>query len=569
MIYFVALIVGLAGLLFGFDEGVIAGALQALRVQFDLSAFDEGLMTAAVPFGALFGALIGGPLSGHIGRRGALLCAATLFTIGALLAGMATAVWMLTFSRLGLGLAVGVAAIVAPLYISEIAPAHRRGMLVSVYQLAITIGILSAYLVNYAFDERWRTMLMLGALPGVALFIGMLLLTDTPRWYLMKGREDKAAHALRRLRHGSDAELSTIRDSLSEQTSSPAWSELLSPVVRPAFIVGIGLFFLQQLSGINAVIYYAPTVFQEAGFDSSATPLMATIGVGIVNVLMTLVGMALIDRIGRRKLLYLGFIGTTLSLGLIAVGAATGSKSLDILAVIGLIGYIASFAASIGPLPWVMMSEIFPSRVRGLAMSVTSLSNWLFNFIVVFSFPMLVSTFGLGAVFGLYALVCAAGVLFTWRFVPETNGVTLEAIEQYLLSGKPLHTLRPAPVIVTQTDSPQISQQVCTDLITAVIQLSPYERALMPIYAHIGLVAHQNHQINTALRDLHARLVTQYGAWDAHPLSKRTLGPQGPVLFTFLEHVRFASTDFLATVKEAPADHVARRIDREINWKKS
>lgn len=565
MIYFVALIVGLAGLLFGFDEGVIAGALQSLRAQFALTAFDEGLMTSAVPLGALFGALVGGPLSGRIGRRGALLAAASLFTLGALLAGLATEVWMLTACRLGLGLAVGVAAMVAPLYISEISPAGRRGMLVSVYQLAITLGILSAYLVNYAFDDRWRTMFMLGAVPGIALFIGMLLLTDTPRWYLMQGREADAARALRRLHQSSDTELALIRASLAEQKSAASWSELLSPVLRPAFIVGIGLFFLQQLSGINAVIYYAPTVFQEAGFGSGSTQLMATIGVGVVNVLMTLVGMALIDRIGRRKLLYLGFIGTTLSLGLIAVGAATGSKSLDILAVIGLVGYIASFAASIGPLPWVMMSEVFPSRVRGLAMSVTSLSNWAFNFLVVFSFPLLVSTFGLGAVFGLYALICAAGLVFTWRYVPETNGVTLEAIEQHLLSGNPLHALRPAPVIQTQTDQPELSLQDCTTLLTAVLQLSPYAQSLQPVQAHIGLVAHQNHQINTALRELHARLLLENGSWDAKPLTRLALGPQGKVLLTFLEHVRFASYEFLASVGEAPANVVARRLYREKN----
>ena len=563
MIYFVALIVGLAGLLFGFDEGVIAGALQALRAQFDLSAFDEGLMTSAVPLGALFGALVGGPLSGRIGRRGALLAAASLFTVGALLAGLATEVWMLTACRLGLGFAVGVAAMVAPLYISEIAPANRRGMLVSVYQLAITLGILSAYLVNYAFDDRWRTMFMLGAVPGIALLLGMWMLTDTPRWYLMQGREAEAADALRRLHQGSDAELPLIRASLAEQTTPASWSELLSPVIRPAFIVGIGLFFLQQLSGINAVIYYAPTVFQEAGFDLGSTQLMATIGVGVVNVLMTLVGMALIDRIGRRKLLYLGFLGTSLSLSLIAIGAATGSKSLDILAVLGLIGYIASFAASIGPLPWVMMAEVFPARVRGLAMSVTTLSNWTFNFLVVFSFPLLVSTFGLGAVFGLYALVCAAGLVFTWRYVPETNGVTLEVIEQYLLSGKPLHTLRPTPHIQIHTDKPEISLQVSIELMTSVLRLSPYASSLMPEYAHLGQVAHQNQQINTALRELHARLLMENGTWNASPLSLHALGPQREVLMTFIEHLRFASSGFLASVGEGPADHVARRIDRE------
>lgn len=556
MIYVVALIAGLAGVLFGFDEGVIAGALQALRVQFEMSSLDEGLMTAAVPFGALFGALLGGLLAERFGRRAALLFAATLFTVGAVFAGLATAVWVLTVCRLVLGLAVGIAAMVAPLYISESAPAGRRGMLVSVYQLAITLGILAAYLVNYAFDDQWRTMFMLGAVPGVALFAGMLALKDTPRWYMMKGRQSDARRALFRLRDAGknaadiDVELNSIHQGISQQAFAASWADLLSPRVRPAFFVGIGLFFLQQFSGINAVIYYAPTVFQEAGFDTGSTQILATIGVGVVNVLMTLVGMALIDRIGRRRLLYLGFAGTAVSLGLIAVGAATGSQSLDVLAVIGLLGYIASFAASIGPLPWVMMAEIFPARVRGMAMSVTSLTNWAFNFLVVFSFPVLVARFGLGPVFGFYALVCAVGLLFTWKRVPETSGVSLEAIERHLMSQAPFSALRPEPLIQISTDKPDIPLSVCAELIASVIRLSPYQQALLPMSGHIASVAYQNRQVRTALRELHARVV-QKNSPTGTALSKADLGSQRSILFTFLEHVRFASPDFLASVGEA------------------
>lgn len=554
MIYFVALVAGLAGLLFGFDEGVIAGALEALRAQFQMSSFDEGLMTAAVPFGALFGALLAGPLAERLGRRMALLLAALLFTFGAIFAGLATAVWMLTACRLVLGLAVGVAAMVAPLYISESAPAARRGMLVSVYQLAITLGILGAYLVNYAFDERWRTMFMLGAVPGVALLAGMLLLRDTPRWYVMQGRVDDARMALQRLRSGSDpktieAELVELEQGVGKHVARASWADLLSPAVRPAFMVGIGLFFLQQLSGINAVIYYAPTVFQESGFDSGSTRLLATIGVGVVNVLMTLVGMALIDRIGRRRLLYLGFAGTTFSLGLIAVGAATGSQSLDVLAVVGLLGYIAAFAASIGPLPWVMMSEIFPSRVRGLAMSVTSLTNWGFNFLVVFSFPVLVAAFGLGPVFGLYAIVCAVGLFFTWKWVPETSGVTLEDIEKHLMSGQPFGSLRPGSVAVTDTDAPDIPLTVTRELVAALIPLSPYRQGLLALSEQIVQVAHDNRQVRTALREVQAR--RRVGEAVGVPaLSHADLGPQRIVLLRFLEHVYFASPVFLASVGE-------------------
>ncbi|MFO7747686.1 MAG: MFS transporter [Orrella sp.] len=307
---------------------------------------------------------------------------------------------------------------------------------------------------------------------------------------------------------------------------------------------------MQQFSGINAVIYYAPTVFREAGFDSTSTQLAATIGVGVINVLMTLVGMALIDRIGRRKLLYLGFVGTTLSLGLIAIGAVTGAQSLDVLAVIGLFGYIAAFAASIGPLPWVMMSEIFPSRTRGLAMSVTSFSNWTFNFLVVFSFPVLVSFAGLGAVFGLYATVCAIGIYFTWRFVPETSGLTLEAIEKHLLSGMPFAALNGQPEIQLTTDKPDITQAKCAELTSALIKLSPYRSSLEPLSTEIASVAFNNQQIRTSLREIYARQSVQQALAQGKPLSKWMLGSHGTVVFVFLEHIRFASPSFLASVGE-------------------
>lgn len=555
MIYFVAIIAGLAGILFGYDEGVIAGALLSLHQEFTISAFAEGVMTSAVPLGALFGALAAGPLAERHGRRTLLLAAATLFVAGAILAGLATGVWMLAACRLLLGFAVGVAGMVAPLYISESAPARSRGMLVSVYQLAITLGILGAYVMNYALEDAWRTMFMLGAVPGIVLFAGMLVLRDTPRWLAGKGRTDEARQALASLRGTSPdapdihAEVRAIQEASGQETQSARWSELLSPVVRPAFVVGIGLFFLQQLSGINAVIYYAPTVFREAGFDSSATQLLATMGVGAVNVLMTLVGMALIDRIGRRRLLFLGFAGTALGLGLIAVGAATGSASLDILAIVGLALYIGAFAASLGPLPWVMMSEVFPLRVRGLAMGVTSVSNWGFNFLVVFSFPLLVQGLGLAGVFGIYTVVCLAGLVFTLRYVPETSGLSLEAIEHHLRSGLPFRTLGESPAsIVLVTDAPDISPERATALIAGVIRLSPHRQNLEALAADIGRVAYANVQVRCALRELNRRL----GGTPPLAMGRQHLGAQAPTLHTFLEHIHFASPGFLQSVGEWP-----------------
>lgn len=316
MIYLVAAIAGMAGFLFGFDEGVIAGALSLLRAQFGIDPVLEGVVTAAVPFGALFGSLAAGRIAETRGRRHSLLLAGGLFVVGALLAALATGAFMLTLARLVLGLAIGIAAIVAPLYISENAPAGRRGMLVSIYQLAVTLGILGAYLVGYAFSDSWRSMFALGMVPGLALAVGILLMPDTPRWLAARGRLAEARAAIARVRGAApaaaevEAELAAIRRAAEGPAGKAGWADLLAPSVRPALIVGVGLFVLQQLSGINAVIYFAPTVFQHSGFDSHATQLLATIGIGLVNTLMTFAGMALIDRIGRRALLFLGFAGT-------------------------------------------------------------------------------------------------------------------------------------------------------------------------------------------------------------------------------------------------------------------
>ncbi len=451
MVYLIAAIAGIAGLLFGFDEGVIAGALHLLRAEFGISPLAEGIMTATVPLGAVGGALVAGALARPMGRRKLLLGAALLFVIGALLSALAGSLLLVCVARLLLGLAIGVAAMIAPLYISETAPARIRGMLVSIYQLAITLGILGAYLVGYAFSDSWRAMFAAGIVPGAALLIGVAVLSDTPRWLVLRGRREEARAVIARTQSLAienrlvTEELRAIEAAAQVDLNQGGWRDLFGPVARPALIVGMGLFFLQQLSGINAVIYFAPTVFRLSGFDSTSTQMLATVGIGVVNVLVTLAAMALIDRIGRRRLLFIGFTGAALSLGLIAAAAGTGSSDLQTLALIGLVLYVASFAISIGPLPWVMMSEIFPLHLRGPGMSAASITNWVFNFIVVLTFPVLVASIGLAGVFSIYALVCVAGVVFTARLVPETSGISLEDIERHLKSGKPFSALARAP----------------------------------------------------------------------------------------------------------------------------
>lgn len=450
MIWIVAAVAAIAGFLFGFDEGVIAGALAPLKQDFTISATAEGVMTAAVPLGALVGALAAGWLASPMGRRGLLLAAAVLFVLGALWAALAGDVFALTMARLVLGLAIGSAAMTAPLYIAECAPAEKRGTLVAAYQLAITLGILGAYFIDDVVimltpddpSDSWRWMFAAGVVPAVALGVGMAMLTDTPRWLMQKGRREQARRVAARLAEvppnhpGIEAELVDIEARLAEERRGEGAS-LMSPTVRPALIVAMGLFLLQQLSGINAVIYFAPTVFGLTGFDTHAGAMLATVGIGVVNVAMTVVGMIIIDRIGRRSLLVIGFIGTAVSLAAIAVSASSGSGDLGWVALIGLVVYISAFAISIGPLPWIMMAEVFPLAVRGPGMGLASVANWGFNALVVFSFPVLLQAVGLSVVFGLFAIVCALGVFFTLRYVPETRGASLEDIEAHLTAGRP------------------------------------------------------------------------------------------------------------------------------------
>jgi MFS transporter, SP family, galactose:H+ symporter len=448
MIYFLAAVAAIAGFLFGYDEGVIAVARPLLDKDFPMSPLVGGFMTAAVPLGALLGASIAGPITDRFGRRRVLMTAAALFAIGALVAAGMTATWILVAARLVLGFAIGLAAVTAPLYIAESAPLAIRGALVSTYQLAITVGILASYLTGLAItgEGMWRAMFALGAVPGLLFLVGLVFLPESPRWLVLRGQLDKAGASLKRLRGATapvEQELDEIaRTARSESGQKAGYSALMDPNVRPALIVGVGLFFLQQLSGINAVIYYAPEIFNHAGFGSGETQILATTGIGVVNFLTTILAMYLIDRIGRRPLLVLGFIGTAATMLTIAVAVINPSVVPAWVVIVALLLYIASFAISLGPLPHVMMSEIFPLRVRGPGMSAASISNWGFNFLVVFAFPLLLAGIGLAATFAIFAVICLSGILFTLARVPETTGHSLEAIEAHLKSGRPFVTLR-------------------------------------------------------------------------------------------------------------------------------
>ena len=448
MIYFLASIAAIAGFLFGYDEGVIAVARPLLEKDFPMTPLVGGFMTAAVPLGALIGASLAGRITDRFGRRRVLMAAAALFAVGALIAAGMTATWILVAARLVLGLAIGVAAVTAPLYIAEAAPLSIRGALVSTYQLAITFGILASYLSGLVItsDGDWRAMFALGAVPGLLFLIGLVFLPELPRWLVLRGFVDKARASLERLR-GDGAPVAReldeiVRTAQAEAGQKHSYAALLAPTIRPALIVGMGLFFLQQLSGINAVIYYAPEIFNHAGFDSGKTQVLATIGVGTVNFVTTILAMYLIDRMGRRPLLVLGFAGTAATMLLIAFAVLNPALLPAWVVIVALLLYIASFAISIGPLPHVMMSEIFPLNVRGPGMSMASISNWGFNFLVVFAFPLMLAEVGLAFTFTIFAVICIGGILFTLARVPETTGLSLEAIEAHLKSGRPFVSLR-------------------------------------------------------------------------------------------------------------------------------
>ncbi len=436
-------IAALAGLLFGYDTGVISGAILYIKDQFRLSSGAVESVVSAVLLGAVFGAAFSGSLADRFGRKKVLMVTAILFTIGAIGASLSINIPIMIAFRVIIGVAIGVASYTAPLYISEISPPESRGALVSLNQLMITCGIVVAYLVDLALtigDNGWRWMFGLGALPAIVLMAGMMSLSESPRWLVGQNRIEDARKALGRImdKHRIEGEIKEIQKSLTIKTGS--WKNVLEPWVRPALVIGIVLAFFQQATGINTIIYYAPTIFEFAGFGSHKVSILATVGVGTVNVLMTVVAIWFIDRLGRKPLLYIGLIGMTLSLGLLGLafylpGMMSALKMLTVLCVLF---YIASFAISLGPIFWLIISEIYPLRVRGRAMSLATLSNWLFNMLVASTFLTLTEKLGKAGAFWFYAVVCVAGLVFCYLYVPETKGRTLENIEDFLRKNKGL-----------------------------------------------------------------------------------------------------------------------------------
>ena len=441
-LYVVAIVASLGGLLSGFDTGVISGALLFINQTWDLSDYTQGFLVSSVLIGAVIGAGTNGILADMFGRKKIIIATAVIFIIGSILCALAPNIYVLILSRILVGLAVGIVNFLVPLYLSEVAPKQMRGTLVSLYQWAITAGILFSYVINGAFASavyNWRWMLFAGVAPGIVLLVGMSFLGDTPRWLVSKNRDEEAKKIYRKIEPSENADVAVaeIKETLKTEGGSDKKIRFKKWMIMP-FVVGIGIMFAQICTGINTIIYYAPTIFKIAGFDSNANAIYATAGIGLINFLMTIIAIFFTDKLGRKPLLYVGLTGVMLSLlglGCAFHFASILGASLKWVAVGSLAFYIICFAFSLGPVGWIIVSEVFPLKIRGLAMSLCTVANFAFNFFVVGSFPVLINRVGGAYTFWMFAFVSLLCIIFVYFFVPETKGISLEQIESNWIKG--------------------------------------------------------------------------------------------------------------------------------------
>jgi SP family sugar:H+ symporter-like MFS transporter len=428
----------LGGLLFGYDTGVISGALLFIPDDFKLTPFLQGAIVGGLLLGAMVGAAFAGRLSDRLGRRTLIIAAGVIFTCGALLAAFAPSVGVLIAARFVLGLAVGSAALVVPLYLSEIAPTEMRGAITSLNQLMIVVGILAAFVVNaiLASSGDWRLMLGLAAIPSVVLLVGMIFMPETPRHLVHAGEEEQARDVLEQMPGDEPPKerIQEIRDVEQKESGTGLRAVFGEKWLRPALIVAIGLAVFQQLIGINTIIYYAPTTLTDVGFAKDSA-IYANLIIGVVNLVMTIIAIRIIDRVGRKPMLLGGLIGMVTSLLVLGISLSVLAKphhASDPAAIITLVclgTFIAFFAATWGPVVWVMLPEVLPLSVRGTAMGVAIFLHWGANFAVSQTFPVLLSSLGPGPVFLGYAGMGVLAFLFVKTLVTETKGRSLEEIE--------------------------------------------------------------------------------------------------------------------------------------------
>ncbi len=436
-IYLISIVAAVGGLLFGYDTAVIAGAIGFLRDKFELSAAMMGWAASSAIIGCVFGAMFAGKLSDEFGRKKILLLTAVLFAISAIGSAIPNNLTQFAIARFIGGLGVGAASMLAPLYISEVAPANIRGRLVTSYQMAIVIGILLIYFVNLKIsnlgDESWninmgwRYMLGSEAIPALIFMLLLTIVPESPRWLSKSGDEKRSLEILERingLAKAKEIQLE-INEVLKEEKGT--LKELFAPGLRKAVIVGVFLAIFSQVTGINAIMYYAPEIFKSVGFGTESA-LFQTVIVGSFNIIFTLVALWLVDKAGRKPLLLFGVSG--MAICLLCIGMVFNSDNANgpwIL--IFILGYVASFSSSLGPMPWVMISEIFPTKTRGVAMSLAVLMMWVSVYFVTQFFPILLESIGGAFTFWIFMINAIILVLFVWLRVPETKGKTLEEIE--------------------------------------------------------------------------------------------------------------------------------------------
>ncbi|MBJ7223914.1 MULTISPECIES: sugar porter family MFS transporter [unclassified Brenneria] len=444
----IAAIATLGGLLFGYDTGVISGVLLFMGPEMQLTPFTTGLVTSSLLVGAATGAVVSGSLADRLGRRKIILILAVIFAIGALGTALAPNLTVMVFSRVILGLAVGGAGTTVPVYLAEIAPANRRGQLVTISELMIVTGQLLAYVSNFAFNEiwggenTWRWMLGIATIPAILLWFGMLYMPDTPRWYALKGRLAEARNVLNKTRAKEDVEweMMEIEETVAEQSRQKgSLKDLRVPWMRKVFLIGVAFAFFHAATAVNSIMYYAPTILQNTGLSTDAA-LFATIANGVVSVIMVMIGIVLLGYIGRRTMAALGQIGCTCCLFLLAAisgfmpehvgGDVNLLRSYLVLG--GMLLFLCFLQGAYAPVIWLMLSEMFPVKIRGICMGGAVCALWGANVFIAMSFPILLDTFGLAGAFCTYGVIGLFGIVFVLKYIPETRNRSLEQIEHYL-----------------------------------------------------------------------------------------------------------------------------------------
>ncbi len=429
----VCLVAALGGLLFGFDTAVISGTVGFFQAEFKLSAAGTGWVASSALVGCFFGALLAGALSDRFGRKKVLLLAALFFTVSAAWCGIARTPTDLVLARLVGGLGIGIASLISPLYIAEISPPRIRGMLVALQQLAIVLGILGAFFSNSVVlhtdlseAAKWRWMFAIGAFPAIAFLVLILPVPESPRWLIKQGLASRAQGILARVAGDAEAraEMARISEAIAQEGGS--FGDLFKPGTLRALFVGVTLMTFTQVTGINAIMYYAPEVFKQAG-SGAAAAFNDTVWVGLTNLVFTLLSMAVVDRLGRKPLLLIG--SACMGLALAFVGYSFYARLSGLPVLLGVVAYVGSFAFSMGVVGWVLVSEIYPTRVRGRAMSFATGAVWAACFLVSQTFPIFKEISIAGTFWG-YGLLCIAAFVFVWLFVPETKGRSLEEIER-------------------------------------------------------------------------------------------------------------------------------------------